>query len=56
MRDEDEIQCMADKANDYANGKRINAEGPEISRQYAEGVAAALDWVLDEDGDFEAPL
>lgn len=53
MRDEDEIQKMADRANDYANRKRVKATGPDVPIQFAEGVAAALDWVLDEDSDDE---
>lgn len=56
MRDEDEVQRMADRANDYANGKRVRANGPIVSKEYAEGVAAALDWALDDDNDFKAPL
>ena len=56
MRDENEVQAMADRANDYANGKRVRATGPIVSKEYAEGVAAALDWALDDEDDFEAPL
>jgi hypothetical protein len=56
MKDEDEIQVMADRANDYANGKRLNAKGPAVDRRFAEGVAAALDWVLGEDDDVIDPL
>jgi hypothetical protein len=43
MRDEDEIQKMADKASDMA-------EKPSqyFSMTYEDGVRAALDWVLDE--------
>lgn len=53
MRDEDEIQKMADRASDFANGKRVKAEGGNVDRRFAEGVMAALDWVLDEDSDDE---
>lgn len=55
MRDEDEIQELADKANDYANGKRLNVDGSDVSGLFAAGVATALDWVLDEDME-ESPL
>lgn len=55
MRDEDEVQEMADIASDYANGKRVRTSGPDVSKVFAEGVMAALDWVLDEEMD-EKPL
>lgn len=52
MRDEDEIQELADKAATAVNQGSIY---PAMT--YEEGVRAALDWVLDEDiPDDEAPL
>lgn len=44
MRDEDEIQNMADRA---ATLVRVAAEPAKTD--YLRGVEAALDWVLDED-------
>lgn len=51
MRDENEVQKMADLANDYANRKRVKASGSDIPVQFAGGVAAALDWVLDDESE-----
>lgn len=43
MRDEDEIQTLADKAAD-AEGKTTKY----FNMTYEDGVREALDWVLDE--------
>lgn len=50
MRDEDDIQAMADKAVNKLKTPRERAEN-----FYVEGVRDALDWVLDEDSE-EDPL
>jgi hypothetical protein len=50
MRDEDEIQEMADKAAD----KLKKPDPDRANNYYIEGLRDALDWVLDEDA--EAPL
>jgi hypothetical protein len=45
MRDEDDIQRVADKTSD-----RINRKDTEfVHIEYLRGVLDALDWVLDED-------
>lgn len=52
MRDEDEVQKMADKAASAANRPTVG-----YTMTYEQGVAAALDWVLDESiPDDENPL
>jgi len=52
MRDEDEIQKMADKASSTVDEP---TKYPGMS--YEDGVLAALDWVLDESiPDEENPL
>ena len=48
MRDEDEIQAIADKASSALNDPEFPA-----TKEFLRGVRDALDWVLDEDSDDE---
>lgn len=63
MRDEDEIQTMADKAASIISGGRIDhmdrttligADGKPHEVERLRGIQDALDWALDEDA--ENPL
>lgn len=50
MRDENEVQKMADKATDL-----YHSADSEVEKAIADAVATALDWVLDENMD-ESPI
>ena len=51
MRSEPEIQDMADKASDMI----AKGEGRFSGMSYMEGVRAALEWIMELNGD-ESPL
>jgi len=51
MRDEQEIQDMADKASDMITNNPDRFSG----MSYLEGVKAALEWAMEQGGD-ESPL
>lgn len=58
IRDEDEVQAMADKVSDTISGGKIDhldktvliaADGKPHDVERLRGILEALDWVLDED-------
>ena len=50
MRDEDEVQMIADRITDTLNSPTQTGESG-YTREYLRGLQAALEWVIDEDAE-----